>query len=366
MEEIMKKLLTVTLTIASLLLLSGCKKDELSYDTFKEHSVTTHEEAETFDEDVYFIYYYNDNCEDCDFVKEGILSFFNNNDYIPFKLVNTNEVEDTSTLLDSITNEPTMLLIQDGIIKEQYIGKELIEFFVSRYGTVDMTDYKHFVENTVYSHNQIENRDDKRYIAYFYTDECGFCQEVKPELLSFFKDFDAMPFYMIDLAEAPDSSSIESLTGTPTLLVISDRTIVESYVGIDNIRAFIASYQELDYDNFESQHIYTYEDALAIEEDSYIIYYYLEGCPHCQAAKEDFLKWAMTRGINEIYFMNGATIQQADIIPTELIALNSGTPILLVMTNGNFADEFYSGTQDVLDYIEQIGDGEITITHYNP
>ena len=57
--------------------------------------------------------------------------------------------------------------------------------------------------------------------------------------------------------------------------------------------------------------------------------------------------------------MDGSKIEDPDNIPTELIILNSGTPILLLMSNGVFLDEYYSGEEDVRMYIETIGDGEL-------
>ena len=57
--------------------------------------------------------------------------------------------------------------------------------------------------------------------------------------------------------------------------------------------------------------------------------------------------------------MNGAEVTDPDNIPTELIILNSGTPILLLMSNGVFLDEYYSGEEDVRTYITTIGDGEL-------
>jgi hypothetical protein len=91
----------------------------------------------------------------------------------------------------------------------------------------------------------------------------------------------------------------------------------------------------------------------------------LDDCPHCIAAKDEVLRWAWQRDITDIYFMNGATVNDPDNIPTELIILNSGTPLLLVMTNGYFANEYYSGTEDVLAYIEELGMGEITTDNYS-
>ena len=234
--------------------------------------------------------------------------------------------------------------------------------------TNDVLDYSSFDDQLMTSYSDIESIEGQRYIAYYYSETCGHCNDIKPVILEFFNNLDGFPVYLLDVSKASDSSEFD-FYGTPTIHVIQDGVLLEQYIGTVFIEQFMEKYMDFDindleYSYFEDQHITTYDEALAIESDSYIIYYYLEDCPHCMRAKPDFLKWAWQRGYDEIYFMNGAKVSDPDNIPTELLILNSGTPILVVMTNGKFADEFYSGTDDVVDYITLIGDGEITTDNY--
>lgn len=234
---------------------------------------------------------------------------------------------------------------------------------------VEQLDYIDFREHLVSSYDEIEGITDTRYIAYYYGSSCGHCQDIKQDILSFFKDFTELPFYMIDTDTATGMSSLEEYQAKPSVFLISNGVVVDYYLGTFQIEDFIENYSnfdeyELEYTHFRNQHLYTYDDILSIEQDVYLVYYYFESCPHCMRAKPDFLKWAFTRGIDEIYFVNGASVSDPDNIPTELLILNSGTPILFVMSNGKFANEYYSGTEAVLNYILELGDGEITAEHY--
>ena len=209
----------------------------------------------------------------------------------------------------------------------------------------------------------------ERYILYYYGKNCGHCTNIKQEILSFFDDFTLLPFYILEVQDTPDVSSFEEFIGTPTIFLIADGEIIDSYIGYIEVRDFIDIYEDvesipLDYSYFTTQHLDTYQEALEIDSDAYLIYYYLDDCPHCIEIKEEFLQWAFQRDVRDIYFMNGATVSASGTLPTELLILNSGTPILAVMTNGEFADEYYSGETEVLEYIALIGDGPITINEY--
>lgn len=230
-------------------------------------------------------------------------------------------------------------------------------------------DYSDFPENTMTSYAALEQIPNKRYIAYYYSDTCSHCAVIKQDILNFFYNFDELPFYMLNISITDDFSSLDEFGGTPTVFVMADGEVVDAYIGSIDIADFIEEYSDFDtisleYNLFEPQHIFSYEDALNIEKDSYILYYYLRDCPHCQRTKPDFLKWAIKRDVDEIYFMDGATVSDPDNIPTELLILNSGTPILVVMTNGKFADEYYSGTEEVLEYINRIGEDPITTNNF--
>lgn len=231
-------------------------------------------------------------------------------------------------------------------------------------------DYTDFTEHLVNDYSDVEDIEDTRFIAYYYHEDCGGCINIKKEILNFFYDFEDLPFYILNTANVSDHPTWDDFRATPAVFLVSDGVVVESWTNTEEVRNFIDEFSdfdnfEFDYDHFDNQHIYTYEQALNIDKEAYIIYYYLDNCPHCMRTKPHFLKWAFTRGIDEIYFMNGAEINDPDNKPTELLVLNSGTPILVVMTNGKFADEFYSGTEEVMGYIEAIGDGEITTDNFS-
>ena len=359
----MKKLLLL-LALSLMLTLAGCNNQKRITD-FDSKYLESEEEIENIDDPFFFVYFYQDDCTTCSKYEDEIVDFIQKNIDIPVYILNT--ADSDAALFEVVyEDEPNMGVYHQGELIELYKGPDLIEFFLDRYGVIDMTDYKDFVGHNMLSFNELEFLPQDRYIAYYYSDECGHCQNVKAELLEFFKDFNGMPFYFIDVAEAEGSTNVSGLTGTPTLLIFNEGGIQDAYVGSERVRDFIEDYSEIDYDDFIDQHIYTYDEALSIEKDAYIIYYYLESCPHCIAAKEDVLNWALKRGMSDVYFMNGAQIQQADNLPTELIVLQSGTPILVVMTNGQFADEYYSGTEAVLNYIEELGTDEITTDHYMP
>lgn len=230
-------------------------------------------------------------------------------------------------------------------------------------------DYTDFPDHLLTSYEAAESIEDERYIVYYYGKNCGHCANVKQEVLSFFSEFTLLPFYILEVQDTPDVSSLSEFEGTPTVFLIADGQVMDQYVGSIQVREFLSLYKDidsipLDYSHFKSQHLTTYQEALEIDTDAYLIYYYLLDCPHCIAAKDDFLEWAFQRDVRDIYFMNGAVVSSSGNIPTELIILNSGTPILVVMKNGEFADEYYSGTEAVLEYTALIGDGEITTDNY--
>ena len=235
--------------------------------------------------------------------------------------------------------------------------------------TREELDYSDFSEHLLSSYNDAETREDERYVVYYYGDSCGHCVKVKQDVLHFFNTFELLPFYILEVQDTPDSSSLEEFRGTPTMFIMADGEVLDSYVGSVDIYDFFEEYKDLesiplDYDHFETQELTTYDEALEIDSDAYLLYYYLDDCPHCIAAKDDFLEWAFQRDLRDVYFMNGATVSGSGTIPTELIILNSGTPILVVMTDGEFADEYYSGTDAVLEYIGLLGLGEISTDQY--
>ncbi len=222
--------------------------------------------------------------------------------------------------------------------------------------------YSDFEAQTLNSYHQSETVSNNRYILYYYDSTDEKSEEVREDILGFFKEFSALDFYLLDTSNIDNETSIFGVyESEPVVYIISSQKVLEEYKGSKAINEFIVNYSniEFEYDLFEVQHITTYEEALNIKSDLYILYYYLDNCPYCIETKPHFLPWAFTKNVEDIYFMEGSSVPNADQKPTELIVLNSGTPILVLMSNGKFANELYSGTDDVLGFIERIGDGDI-------
>ena len=222
-------------------------------------------------------------------------------------------------------------------------------------------DYSDFGSQIITTYYEAQRKESNKYIVYYYHDHCSGCETIKQNILGFFNEYEVFPFYIFNISEANDISVLEEFKGTPTIFVMSDNTVIETYLGITEISNFISTYRnlKLDYDSFVDQHLITYQDVLDIQNDTYILYYYLDTCPHCMAVKDDFLEWAFTKSVDDIYFMNGTNVVDPDNIPTELTILNSGTPIIVLMSNGIFTDEYYSGSEQVIEYILAVGSGEI-------
>ncbi len=224
---------------------------------------------------------------------------------------------------------------------------------------LDYTDFESERVTTYYGSETISNN---RYVLYYYNSEDDNSAEIKQEILSFFDGFDTLEYYLLDTSSIEtESSNFGEYDGEPIVYIVSSNQVLEVYTGISEVREFIVKYSniEFEYDLFEDQHVTTYEEILSIENDSYILYYYLDNCPYCIKAKPDVLPWAFTKSVEDIYFMEGSSILGADNLPTELIILNSGTPILVLMSNGEFADEYYSGDEPVVEYINSVGTGDI-------
>lgn len=225
-------------------------------------------------------------------------------------------------------------------------------------------DYGNFSDQTLTSYYQTETISNNRYVLYYFDSTDESSENIKQEILSFFEDFDLLEYYFLDTSTIESEESMfGEYISEPIVYVISSNQVLEEYKGETQIIEFIGTYSsiEFDYDLFESQHLSTYEEVLNIEDDLYILYYYLNNCPYCMETKPYFLPWAFTKNVENIYFMEGSSVPNADQLPTELIVLNSGTPILVLMSNGKFANELYSGTEDVLNYINTIADGEIAL-----
>ena len=96
----------------------------------------------------------------------------------------------------------------------------------------ELFDYSDFPDNLISTHEEAETISENRYIVYYYGTYCGHCANIKQDILSFFSDFEALPFYIfnIDDADGIDVSSLQEFRGTPTLFIMSDNEVFEYYL----------------------------------------------------------------------------------------------------------------------------------------
>jgi thiol-disulfide isomerase/thioredoxin len=224
-------------------------------------------------------------------------------------------------------------------------------------------DYDDFSDISLESNADAENMSNNIYIVYYYQESCSHCLTIKEDILAFADTFTLIDFYIIDTSSVDDIPSVPGYSGTPSVFVFSGGEVIERYVGFENIPLFIDIYSnlevELDYDSFRARQLTTYQQILNVNSDKYLVYYYLDSCPSCIEIKDQFLEWAININIRQLYIMNGAVVEDPDNIPTELQILSSGTPLLIVMSNGEFTDEYYLGKDDILEYIELVGKSDI-------
>ena len=218
----------------------------------------------------------------------------------------------------------------------------------------DLYEYSDFSDIAIELNTEAEGKSTEKYIVYYYQENCSHCNDVKQDILEFADEFDTLDFYIFDISKALDRSSLEEFIGTPTVFIFSGTEVIESFIGKDEVLVFIDLYKDIifTYDLFDNQALTTYQEILEKESKRYLVYYYLETCPNCIEIKDTLLSWAFTKNINNIFIMNGSSVEDPDNFPTELQILSSGTPLLIVMNNGEFTDEYYLGKDNILDYIE--------------
>ena len=106
----------------------------------------------------------------------------------------------------------------------------------------------------------IFNREEEKYLVYFYSEECGYCNSIKEEILDYYETTTRKMFF-IDVVEdgnvvinhSFDSvigvNDIEHLyiRGTPSLLELENKTVVNYYAGVQTIRAFISNVEDYNF-----------------------------------------------------------------------------------------------------------------------
>ena len=98
---------------------------------------------------------------------------------------------------------------------------------------------------------EVLSKSQSRYVVYFYNEYCGYCSQVKQDILSYYlNSLDEM--YFVDTVKEkavykPNDGMLIGtksildfyIIGTPFLVEITDYTVTNWYAGVDSIRLYI-------------------------------------------------------------------------------------------------------------------------------
>jgi len=133
--------------------------------------------------------------------------------------------------------------------KKQRFTKVIIVFVLSLFimtlsGCNSKLDYDDFSNDHIIGMDNIIEQSDSQYLVYYYGSNCGPCKTIKDQVLAFALENDAgMKVYFIESASDTDSNIINDpsyiidpitelpMTGTPTMITIVNRRVMDLNVG---------------------------------------------------------------------------------------------------------------------------------------
>ncbi len=116
------------------------------------------------------------------------------------------------------------------------------------------TEYEDF--DHISSYQRILDQEEDQYIVYWYGPTCSHCALIKDQVIQFAnKNNEKIKVYFINSAEAsgvanlvhPDDETI-TMSGTPTMIVVSDGAVADIVVGSEDIPALIELINSGNYD----------------------------------------------------------------------------------------------------------------------
>ena len=88
-------------------------------------------------------------------------------------------------------------------------------------------DFEH-----VTSFSEVLNQTEDKYLVYYYSESCGYCKQIKDEVLDFATENNGnLKVYLVDAYDV-DGTTIPPFTGgTPTMALVEDGSITDSFTG---------------------------------------------------------------------------------------------------------------------------------------
>jgi thiol-disulfide isomerase/thioredoxin len=112
-----------------------------------------------------------------------------------------------------------------------------VVFIVSSMNELKYDDFEH-----LQTYEEFDNKPEQKYAVYLYSEECGYCIQIKNKLLNFADSNESdLKVYFIDIYSVSGNSTVlpSQVTGTPSLIVIEDGNVVDVFGGSEDIPAFI-------------------------------------------------------------------------------------------------------------------------------
>lgn len=243
----MKKFLI--LCALSILFLAACEREEVvpvttgivrDYTVFS-RSLSTYEESETIEEELYAVYYYDSTDSRSNDVYESFYTAYKLFDTFNLYVLDTAELVNSTSVFGEYIDKPIIYLVRDNKVEKTFSGEEGVSDFFQKYTTLE---YTLFEDQMIKDVNQSLFVSDNIHFEYYYSKICSHCRTVKPDLLYFFLLNEDLEFYLFDLGELNGDVTIEGFRGTPTLYVIKDNEVIETYIGSLEIPEFIEAYNK--------------------------------------------------------------------------------------------------------------------------
>lgn len=91
--------------------------------------------------------------------------------------------------------------------------------------------------------------EDQPYLVYWYLENCGACQEIRQEILSFALNHqDTIPFFLADanapLLRASDNNRPGTATAVPTVWLMQDGVVLHEATGISPVRNLLTQLRD--------------------------------------------------------------------------------------------------------------------------
>lgn len=113
--------------------------------------------------------------------------------------------------------------------------------------------------------------------------------------------------------------------------------------------------EEYQYSDLDVPQVSSYLEGETMD-GKYILYYYSETCPGCNAVKEEIIPFFMEFSLLDVYLLNTADMHDISVF-TEFV----GTPSLFIIDGSKTLYETYIGVDKVREFMDTYGEMDINL-----